>query len=40
MLRQILYLVSLRLKQADLFFVHFLEYFLFLLDDNVDEVSK
>ena len=40
MLRQILYLVSLCLKQVDLFFVHFFEYFLFFLDDNVDEGSK
>ena len=40
MLRHILYLVSLCLKQADLFFVHFLEYSLLDLDDNVDEVRK
>ena len=28
------------LKQTQLFFVHFLEYFLLFLDENVDEKSK
>ena len=28
------------LKQTDLFFVHFLEYLLVFLDDNVEEESK